>query len=996
MDAQACQKRLRISEYIWQSLLVFVVALIGRLVWSQLLLGHRIFTFEDGFYYLTTAREIAEIVIRSAGDPVAIWQSILPDHLMQPDASQYFASTRIADRLVLDGPVFPGYLALVMIASGMAKVNFAFDATSGAAFGIANSILDSLSCVLVYAVGRFLFGAATGLMAGLLYAVYPAAILNVPRCLGEQFAYFIFLLLLSLTLSAERWRRSLATSLLFSFSVGLVAALVILSKPLFVLMPPIMVLSLIVAERLCKPHEWRESLFNKQKIAATILSLLGAGLILCPWAFFTARATGKPVLLVNRAPAYNLFVGSRVDVDGWKISNHEVDSIDLSSAVQAIFVEAARSPFTFVSMEFRKVCRLWSGPWNDFQYELFKIPDNILALFHQLILLFAFGGAVAAVTTGVEHKERRQIFGSITLIGVIGVHFIYCLFEPISRYNLTAMPACAVLAAYFMVWCAQRRIILNLLLLSLAAAALFILHAQFHFLSAIVPIMGPNILMSRLMESCLFALGWAGLGVLLFHLNLRSGQKTKSTGAVIIYAAAAAAIIAFCSSYSDPAWAEWRAELKARRQLISQKLILPPTEEVMPGSASPIGTDATGFVLLDLASTTLAPQLTVWINGIQASDVCFPWYQLSSFDADINTQLSQQSSAMGRDWRGFRQWWAVPFRVSALKFGSENDVSVGVGPESPDTVLSLYGQYRAGGADRSGAAGGAGRTGGTAQQKMPSLQYFSWTKGFATWDKRDPRVYSEMPVRAKTGDATFAIDKDKQSMDLSMEKGVQSGEYRIRICVPISKDLLQGPDQPATASDAGHPEKAPSGAKAGAGLPAPAQRSSETPAPATFPIPDKGLLYATMSTHTVDGADPASFFILPRTIKLPSNMPSGTYFHLLCEHSAPFKKVAGACTMIFSGEREGQIVNWTPPWTPSAVETEDSWRYFVMADFIPDEILSLKDLKLQIMFPPCQSDLVILNKERAARENLAIRNLKLFFMPPMKLPPTNRRAWLIF
>ena len=109
-------------------------------------------------------------------------------------------------------PVYPLFLAGLFLITGPSLV----------AGQIANSILDTLTCYLIYRVGRRGFGDRAGFLGALVYALYPGAWIACSRFLTEPLFVFLtmaFIAVFARFLSCGRWRYALLASLCCMLSV---------------------------------------------------------------------------------------------------------------------------------------------------------------------------------------------------------------------------------------------------------------------------------------------------------------------------------------------------------------------------------------------------------------------------------------------------------------------------------------------------------------------------------------------------------------------------------------------------------------------------------------------------------------------------------------------------------------------------------------------------------------------------------------------------------
>ncbi|MGH9551543.1 MAG: hypothetical protein ACRD3W_19310, partial [Terriglobales bacterium] len=92
--------------------------------------------------------------------------------------------------LIRSGPTYSFYLSLLCRMFGLPKV-IDFNTFNGVGFVTCNIFFDAVACMLIYYAARLAFSRRTALIAGLLAAIYPAAIANTAHCYAESFGFFL-------------------------------------------------------------------------------------------------------------------------------------------------------------------------------------------------------------------------------------------------------------------------------------------------------------------------------------------------------------------------------------------------------------------------------------------------------------------------------------------------------------------------------------------------------------------------------------------------------------------------------------------------------------------------------------------------------------------------------------------------------------------------------------------------------------------------------------
>lgn len=403
---------------------LFLIALCIRVVFN-LTQESRLCHFGDAFYFLTSGSQLLAAV--QSG-------TLLNLAALQQQATigvNAMMSHSLVDRILIDGPVFPAYLAFVQFFVGLNPAAPHFDVYS-LQIAVCNSIMDAVACVLIYQTARLAFDHRSGRIAGLLAAFYPAAIINTANCYSEPFAYAMVALFLSLLFASQLRHRNGFVTHSLSLLLGVSAGLLMLAKPIFVLLPPLCAILLPLLSR--KFHPMRAG-----------VALAGLALTLAPWLMFTGIVTGKSTLVVNRYPAFNFLMGNRTASDGWREYPLASLPLDMKDAIQLVADQAKSQPAEFLGMELRKPIRLWAGSWNNFE-KTFVLTPPLQDAYHQLLILLAVFGVSAALSL---HPLRSRIGRSALILAAVPIfHCIYLVFEPQSRYAFPAMAALIPLAAF--------------------------------------------------------------------------------------------------------------------------------------------------------------------------------------------------------------------------------------------------------------------------------------------------------------------------------------------------------------------------------------------------------------------------------------------------------------------------------------------------------------------------------------------------------------------
>jgi len=704
-------------------------------------LQHLLIQFGDAYCFLAGASKLREFVC-------AAWQaghfnllSELPP--ASPNGIVAMRSIAVADRLMVDGPTFPIYLAIMQWIVGLTPGSLLFD-SKALAMSVFNAFFDSLTCLFVFLGTRNTFGLKVAAVAGGLCAIYPASIINTQSCYAEPFGCFVLSVWSWLALSAfSRGAASLFTRAPMMILLGIVTGALTLTRPPFVSLPFVFGLLLIALRLWQKQKETRLTLSYLQPLLP--LSI-GLALVFVPWMAFTHQATGKFTVMVNRVPAFNLYLGNQLDRDGWRAYPFPADIPEtVPAAARQIMAQAQAEPLRFISMELRKIPRLWCGVWNEFQYSLFGIPIKAQEIFHQLLLGLAAIGLLLLITKRETLKEMDTAV--CYAVAILVVQSLYLAFEPISRYTMTAMPAIFMLAAYSMVQLASKpKTLLPCLLLLTGLIAAMQLDSEVIALFASLLGRGAVLYGAAAVNLLLLGAVFVGINSILRKSAIGSTAFSWALGCAFF----AVGVLKVICIFGNPELSEWKTVLTSTEQSLQQEITLPRQ----------VSTDAryknqTAYILLDISQGQSPAPLAVALNGVKFEAIPIPWLQLQP-DKDFIDVLSLQAKGMGVSLYSYRQWWVLPVPSSLLKYGAANTVVISPATKTP---LTVYGDYSSDFGSNTGSDNGSD----TAQNpNLPSLKLVSWTKNFCTYDHQDARIY--------------------ESMDTAkVRSSCRSGQYRVRL-----------------------------------------------------------------------------------------------------------------------------------------------------------------------------------------------------------------------
>lgn len=143
---------------------ICLLAVVLRLAFCATL-DFKVIQFGDAYFYLSGASNILKFV----ADNWHQYGLTLFAHLPQATTGEYniMRSIAVADRLINDGPVYSSFLAMVLALSGFTPGSLAFDGRIPA-LQIAASLIDGLTCLLIYLVAQMVAPPIAGKRPALL------------------------------------------------------------------------------------------------------------------------------------------------------------------------------------------------------------------------------------------------------------------------------------------------------------------------------------------------------------------------------------------------------------------------------------------------------------------------------------------------------------------------------------------------------------------------------------------------------------------------------------------------------------------------------------------------------------------------------------------------------------------------------------------------------------------------------------------------------------
>ena len=313
---------------------------------------------------------------------------------------------------------------------------FAVFGEDARAVRLVQAAIGALTCLLVYALAREMFGPIVGLFAAAAAAVYPFFIFYTGLVLTETLYTAVLAALLPAILLSKRSRWWLPVA-------GLAGGAAILIRPPTLLLLPLLLL----------PSLWRKPLRRRAIDALIILTIAGACVV--PWAWRNYRIFGHfvPTTLTTGMSLYEANSpyadgGPGIDSIPWdsldrawraRHPGEELDEYARDQHYRGLAVAWMREhPGEFLRLAGVKLLRTWNIAPNDPAHRSGALVA-VSAVSYAPAVLLAIVGMVA-------HRRRFRDWGCL-LIPALYFSALHAVFVGSVRYRAPAMPFLIVLAA---------------------------------------------------------------------------------------------------------------------------------------------------------------------------------------------------------------------------------------------------------------------------------------------------------------------------------------------------------------------------------------------------------------------------------------------------------------------------------------------------------------------------------------------------------------------
>lgn len=688
----------------------------------------------DSSHYLDSAQKL-----------FTLWRHILNHGLGSFGVHQLVP---IGNQLLLDGPVLPLLGSVVMLFTGRMLTPQDVPLFIGLQSFLAACCAGALCLVAC----RFTGSLRCGLLAGLVWALYPPAIIGAGRFMTEILtALLLVCLVLANSFILEATRLRLAGCAALQVLSGFLTGCIWLLRG--ALAPATVLINLAAFGFIGTAA--RRALF-----VAAVLAGLSAALV--PWLAFTKLSVGHAYLIPQRAPVLNVVIGLDPDTDGWGTTTPPapLQSIysDQDGAIPTVLAIASAHPGETLSLVLRKATRLWEFPWNDYQQRFLRFaPAAAHTWWHDSVVIAGLLGLLIFLCTGIHRSTAVscRFIGTAGALAILG-HGVYVLFAANTRYGFTAMPFLVLFAVYAVYRLAQRRVLIAPLAAVCSTAALIAVcrAGTLQFLHA-SGVADPAIALSLELAVCVALLAGAFLSAdsTMSALAPVDGHRLMPR-AILAGSAILSLAVVVATQTTDRKTREWASVIRPGQAAVRRIALRQPK----PADTAP----AWAFVVFDGDRGSALARLSV--NGTVIQGRARPLHSLKAKES-AEDYYTLFAGLLRVPSERLRQWRCLPLPPSL--FSNCDTATISFAPAAGESA-TLYGDFPGWGGSFA----------------LPSLIYFSPTRLVhrpSALEGRTPMILR--PDRAATCSLRTASGT---STDLSTKPGCQFGQYRLFILTGFS------------------------------------------------------------------------------------------------------------------------------------------------------------------------------------------------------------------
>ncbi len=301
---------------------------------------------------------------------------------------------------------------------------------------LVQAFLSSLSCVLLYFLGRELFDSKTGFLAGIFFAVDYMSARQTLSLLPELLFVFFLLLAVYFVVHAKK-ERSLASL----FLSGLFAGLSLLTKDSLTFYFPLVAVWIL---------SWRETW--KRRIVNAGTFVLGVLILVAPWIVRNCQLE-KNLVLITVSSGHTLYLGNNPTVN-MKMTGQDwglgLDTeLPQDPLAPPLFSVAADRFYMKKGLEFIKedpkrflvfMAQKSINMWRPYRTDSPVLAKLLIVITYVPVLLLGLYGLFGTFKRWPDFLPIPMLMGYLTLIHAVTVSSV--------RYRFPIMPFFMIFAAY--------------------------------------------------------------------------------------------------------------------------------------------------------------------------------------------------------------------------------------------------------------------------------------------------------------------------------------------------------------------------------------------------------------------------------------------------------------------------------------------------------------------------------------------------------------------
>ena len=644
---------------------------------------------------------------------------------------------------------------------------------------LAQVIIDALSCLLVYGIGRNIFNRRTGVTAAFLYSLYPGFIYYSTMLYQETTAIFL------ITLCFFSLQRAFSQKKpILYFISGILVTIITFYRSGFLFFALLTVPILFIA---------LQSYYKKSFLSSFLCFLSG---LLCMFIIYCgfSYAVSKSVNLNKPSIAWSFY--ETIHRDGW-VSDifAPTPTEELQEAAQSyypplvmegqaqklppeVYLKAGillirKQPVQFLSQAIKRATRMWMYVETyPERWHSRKIWGQLF--FHRSLIILGLLGTVLSFTLWYYCWPLYLTFLYVTsvYIPIIGI----------PRYAVLAMPSVIILAAHAVLWILnilanERKRLLSGKLFLIASAtsitAVMALYLDVPILLAVFPHAPPTRL--HFMNIVLMNVLCITSAFFLYRIFTRSPIIKSLSIYTALIPLCAVMLFYNNDALTSKTWQEWSCLLFSRHQTIKQTILLPDdfNENDYDRATLMIDMFPGGGNEYDLQVKANGELVKKYQGGIKATEkkfdnTFFGLYKSFFFDT------------YGLKPEDLRQWYEIDLPQRLLHNSSQLVIECSLGGivDHKTNNVFIFGDYRIS-SDRNFYIGPCIPRGDEDTSLTKIMPY--------SGDYRFERV---TPLHSIGTISAYYNGLEWQETDLSSVRGIQSGHYRIRVEL-IGKDGRQ-------------------------------------------------------------------------------------------------------------------------------------------------------------------------------------------------------------